>query len=224
MSELEDQLKTSIEEKLKWDSRVDFSSIDLKVDEGTVKVMGKSPSLYEKKIVTQDIKEVPGVIDVENNLDVKYPPLPEQEQYNDEDLKKNVKIALELNVSIDATQIEVKVFNGIATLEGSVDAYWKKEIAEDVVSEVSGIIDVINKIIIIPTEDLIDQKIAENIMATVDRFYNLDPDEIDLQVEEGQVKIMGKVDDWKAYQAAMDAIRFTAGVKDIEDELEIKVM
>jgi len=220
----EDDLRKNIEDKLNWDTRIDSSNIEIDVnDEGLVQIQGKVPSFSMKKIVSEDIRELSGVSKVKNDLTVEYTATVElKDQPTDAEIKKNVKIALELNASIDATKIEVEVYSKIVKLRGTVNSFWKKEIAENVTSEVKGVTDVINEINIIPTENIFDKMIAKNITSILERFYNVNPDNLDIFVKDGKVRVSGRVNDWAAYDVTMKAVKYTSGVKDIEDDIIIK--
>jgi len=108
------------------------------------------------------------------------------------------------------------------TLEGSVDAYWKKSRAESIASGISGVLDIINKSTIIPSENFIDKEIAEDIIGSVSRNFNVNAEKVDVKIENGEVTLSGSVADWTAYRAVLDAAEFTAGVVDIDDNLIIE--
>jgi osmotically-inducible protein OsmY len=223
MNKSEESIKKNIEDILNWDTRVDNSKIDFEIEDGRVSLKGKVPSLHMKKIIKEDIKKIAGVSEIKNDVMVEYVTGAKiKKTILDKELKNNVKIALELNPSLDAININVEVINRFVKLRGSVDSYWKKEIAEKVTSEVKGVADVINEITIIPTEDNIDEMIAKNIINILERFYNVNPDNLDIIVKDGIVSVKGTVNDWEAYDLTMKVIKYTSGVKDIEDDLIIK--
>lgn len=221
MNEYDKVLKNDIMKILKWDDRVDISEIDVSVKNGNVEIKGSIPSYYARAVVGADVWRIRGVKSLSNQLIVKYTAASNVPTHTDSSIRNNVKISLEMNVSIDASNIEVIVQNGIVTLKGFVDAYWKKDIAESIVSEQYGVLDIINKIAIIPTKEYIDKEIADSIITVIDKFYNLKLDDIDVEVTEGKVTLKGRVSDWEAYNAAMDVVRYTTGIVDIDDNLVI---
>jgi hyperosmotically inducible protein len=221
MSEYDEELKGDIIKILKWDDRVDSSEIDVSVKNRRVTIKGTIPSYYARAIVGADVWRIRGVKSLSNQLNVKYPTATNTPKESDATIRNNIKISLEMNVNIDASNIEVSVQNGIVTLEGFVDSYWKKEIAESIASEHHGVIDIINKIAIVPTKEYVDKEIADDIITIIDKFYNLDIGDIDVKVNQGKVTLMGEVSDWEAYNTAIDAVRYTAGTIEIDDNLVI---
>ncbi|MFX1589533.1 MAG: BON domain-containing protein [Promethearchaeota archaeon] len=217
------EIEEKVKEQLRWDDRINDINIFVSARDGNIKVYGSISSYYAKKLVTENAKKINGVSSIENDLKVRYLPVPEKGLPSDKELENNIKVALELNVSINASKISVEVNKGIANLEGTVDAYWKKDIVESIVSGFNGIIDIVNKIAIIHMGHE-DEKIAEDIIGTLDRYRNVNVNDIKIAVEDGKVSISGKVSDWEAYDAAMDAIHHTHGVNDIKDNLIIASM
>ena len=220
MSISEEKIKKDIVDQLYWDSRVDASEIEVEVDGNRVKLEGKVPNYSAKGAASADAWAINGVKQVDNFIDVEYPP--SVSVPTDEEIKADIETSLELNLSLDAEGIDVSVTAGIVTLEGSVDAYWKKPRAESIASGVSGVLDIINKLTIVPSENFIDKEIAEDIIGSISRNFNVNAEKVDVKVERGKVTLSGSVADWTAYRAVMDAAEFTAGVIDIDDNLIIE--
>jgi len=220
MSISEEKIKKDIVDQLYWDSRVDASEIKVKVDGNRVKLEGKVPNYSAKGAASADAWSINGVQEVDNFIDVEYPP--SVSVPTDEEIKADIETSLELNLSIDAEDISISVTAGIVTLEGSVDAYWKKSRAESIASGVSGVLDIINKLTIVPSENFIDKEIAEDIIGSISRNFNVNAEKVDVKVEKGKVSLSGSVADWTAYRAVMDAAEFTAGVVDMDDNLVIE--
>jgi len=124
---------------------------------------------------------------------------------------------------IDSSKIEVSVDDGLVTLEGSVDAYWKKIRAENMIFDIRGVTGVSNKLTIVPTKDFMDEQIANSIISAMDRNLNVDAETIDVTVENGIATLSGSVSTLAAYQAAYNAAAYTSGVIDIIDNLTIGV-
>lgn len=216
----DEKIKKDVVDQLYWDSRVDASEIDIEVDDGKVILKGEVPDYGSKASASSDAWTIEGVTAVENDIQVNYPSA--MTVPTDEDLASNIRTSLELDADIDATDIDISVTGGIVTLEGAVDTYWKKERVEDVASNAEGLVDLVNKISIVPTEDFLDKNIAEEIVGSISRNFNVDEEEIDVIVKDGEVTLSGKVDDWNAYRAVLDAAEFTPGVTDVKDHLIIE--
>jgi osmotically-inducible protein OsmY len=140
----------------------------------------------------------------------------------DEEIRENVKKALELASDIEDKDIVVIVNDGIVILKGSVPSYWQKSRIEHIIAGITGVFEINDILTIVPTKSFIDKEIAGDIISALERNYSVDAEKIDVLVEDGIVTLSGDVNDWRAYDAAMNTASFTAGIIDIVDHLEIK--
>lgn len=216
---MEEEILKRITDQLYWDDRVDATNIQIQVDDRTVKLSGSVPSYSARQAAVFDAWSARDVQKVINDIEVKYPPA--LEIPTDQEIESNIQSILEWNPNIDEATITVQVKNGYVTLEGSVDAYWKKVKAEQSIGGVVGVIDITNKLAIVPTRAVADEEIAQNIMSAIDRKIRVDVESVNVKVVDGKVTLSGTVSDWEAYNAAKEAAEVTEGVKDIEDQILI---
>jgi osmotically-inducible protein OsmY len=71
----------------------------------------------------------------------------------------------------------------------------------------------------VPTKKQSDAAIAEAIVAALNRNKWIDPNRIDVVVENGVVTLSGTVMNWAARRGANDIAAYTPGVVDIQDNL-----
>lgn len=64
-------IKSNVETALFYDSWVDSQRVNVDVKDGTVTLTGTVNSSFEKRAAGDDAWEVPGVRDVQNNLQIK---------------------------------------------------------------------------------------------------------------------------------------------------------
>jgi len=219
MESLDEQIKLSVVDQLKWDSRVDISDIDVAVSGGTVKLKGSVPSYRMREIAARDVLDVDGVTYLANELKVQYNPavvLPDDEQ-----IKDNIEKMFSWDPEIEPENIAVTVSAGKVTLEGSVNAIWKKLKSQDIASNVTGVFQVINKLAVVPTDTYIDQNISETIMASLERNAHVNARDVHIKVENQIVTLSGKIPGWKAYHAAQDAALYTRGVVQVHNNLVV---
>jgi osmotically-inducible protein OsmY len=212
-------IKKDIVDQLYWDHRVDASDVKVDIKDDKVTLWGTVPSYFARNAAFYDTYSITGVTKIENNITVKYPTIPELP--SDQDIQAHIENLLLWNESIDSTNINVTVNTGIVTLTGSVDAYWKKLTAENVVGRARGVLDINNELAVVPTKNVVDKAIAKDIVNAIDRHYGLDPEEIDVRVSKGKVTLSGEVKSWLDYRSAMNIAEFTIGVKDVDDKLII---
>jgi osmotically-inducible protein OsmY len=217
----QENIKKNVVDQLYWDSSVDASDIEVQVDEdGQVTLSGSVPSYSAKKSATSTVWAVSGVTAVDNQIAVKYPSAVEYP--SDSDIKSNVESILLWNTEIDSSEIEVTVDDNIVTLEGTVESYWKKVRAEEL-SDVTGVFSIVNKLAVVPTEDVVDEDIAENVEEALDRNMMVSVDDVNVKVENGEVTLTGDVPNWSAYTSAEDSAFYTLGVKEVDNRLRIEM-
>jgi osmotically-inducible protein OsmY len=81
---------------------------------------------------------------------------------------------------------------GEVTLEGAVPTYWEKIKAEKISLEAAGSTRVINQLAVVPTRDYVDEAIAEDIIAAIDRNINIDAECVNVKVERSVVSLFRK--------------------------------
>ena len=85
----------------------------------------------------------------------------------------------------------------------------------------TGVSQIINKLVIVPTATFFDQDILEEITTVFDRNIRIDVQEVNVKVENQIVILSGKVPSWKAYHAARDIALYTRGVIDVQNNLVV---
>lgn len=207
-----DELRKKIREQLYWDARVDALNIRVEVHDGVAKLSGEVPSQQAKRSAAYNAHAIRGIRSVENNLKVKYRGV----VLNDEDIAHGIKDSLMWDSDIDALKVDVEVESGVVTLKGSVDAYWKKYWAESHAGDISGVLDVRNELTIVPTEKVSDEVLAKEIMESLKRNMFTEPEDIDVSVSNGAVRLSGTVKSWFIKNQAIGAASYTHGVKDVD--------
>jgi len=111
------------------------------VDDGVVTLDGDLPSRAHKRLAGVLSWWVPGTRDVVDGLGVLSP-----EQDNDEEVSDAVRMALEKDPFVDASQTRVRTVDGVVQLTGLVVNDSQREMAEEDAWYVLGVTDVINAI------------------------------------------------------------------------------
>src|SRR5919108_3737404 len=131
-----------------WDSRVDASKVSVKVDNGIVTLSGTVPSYSSRAAASEDAWLITGVRDVENQLKVDF----RTTVPSDEEIASNIQDQFRWDNDLYPYDIQVTVLTGWVTLEGTVDAFWKKVRAEDLAFSMRGVLGLTNKIAVVPTQ------------------------------------------------------------------------
>ncbi len=213
-----EEIRQKIIAHLKWDNRIDASMINVDIIGNSVVLSGYVKSASERDAAEYDVRSIPGVIKIENKLEIR---LEEIERHSDDQIAWNVKSMLTLNAEIDDNKIDISVNKSIVILKGSVDQYWKKTRTEELVSTVPGVIGVINTLTVVHTQIPFDQSIAQDIMKALERIGTINLEAITVEVEGGRVVLRGKVPDWHSYSSAHNIVKYTRGVTDLTNNLII---
>jgi osmotically-inducible protein OsmY len=137
------ELVEMVQSRLKWDSSIDESHIEVRVDNGEVMLEGSVPA-YWKKTDAEDLAlGVKGVLGVKNHLTV----VP-TEKASDREIAKDIETALERSLNVDAGPVNVKVENGEVTLSGKVASGTAFRAAYEISLYTTGVTEVDNQLII----------------------------------------------------------------------------
>ncbi len=217
MQSIDEEVKRDIVDQLYWDSRVDAANVSVTVDKGAVTLSGTVNNYAALQAAITDAWTTPGVASVENNLEVNYRvPVPD-----DQEIRERIELLLEWNPVMESGEITVSVNSGWVILEGSVDTLWQKNRAEYIALDVMGVVGVTNKLSVVPTRDILDQKIGTDIQGALQRNGEINVNWLNVSVENGTVILSGTVPTQSARRAVYETVLFTAGVKSIEDNLNV---
>lgn len=219
MDRTKEDIKRDVVDELYWDYRVDASEIKVEVSDSTVKLTGTVPSYAAWNAAYNDAWNIDGVSNVTNLLEVKFPK--NLDIPFDEEIKNNVKSTLTWHPDIYSLDIDVSVTGGIVRLEGTVDVYWKSWRAEELVSNLRGVIGVENHLSVVPTESLLDKDIAKDIEAALERNLYVDAEDVTVKVENGKVTLIGTAPTYYARGRAQDTAAFTAGVVEVDNNIVV---
>ncbi|MER2268284.1 BON domain-containing protein [Methylobacterium oxalidis] len=107
---------------LEWDVQIPERSVSLKVQKGCVTVEGCVPYYHQKAAVDKALRRLAGVTDIVNLIAVKPPAQPAE-------VKARILAALKRNAK-DPETIRVKVEGDKVILDGCVDVWRERKIAE----------------------------------------------------------------------------------------------
>lgn len=215
-------IKKNIIDQLYWDDRVVASDIDVNVMDGEVELVGTVPTYGARLAAEADAVVVPGVRNVANNLNVKYPAT--DVMPTDDEITSNIENVFNWNNNLDLSSMKVYTEQGSVNLEGSVTSIWRKILAEDLALSVKGVVNVKNKLSVVPGKDVVDEVVAEDIVNALDRNQMINVEDVDVKVDNGIVTLTGTVSDWHTRLQVYNTALYTRGVIDIRDQLVIKIV
>ena len=141
----------------------------------------------------------------------------------DEEIQNAVIEEFKWDARIAPTEIGVTVKDGVVTLVGTVDSYWKKWEAEEIASRVGGVRAVANELEVkLPSsEERTDEDIARAVKQALEQSLTV-PETVTATVESGWITLRGDVEWDYQRKAAEKAVRHLKGVKGVINEILVK--
>mgnify|MGYP006287748645 CR=1 FL=1 len=215
------EIKKEIIDRLYWDSRINASDVQVDITgEGNVLLHGTVPSFRALRAAEQDAWGTAGVLSVTNDISVAYPD--EAGKPGDDDIRDSIRNSLAWNPVVNEDDIDITASDGTAILEGTVTSLWGKSRVEEIAYDITGVINVVNKLAVVPTDSYSDKNIADRIISVFERNIYIDTEHIDVSVENGYVTVRGTVPSWPVYSTVTTAAKRMQGVVEVKNELKIK--
>lgn len=142
----------------------------------------------------------------------------------DLDLKKEVQEALDWEPALDASAIHVSVQDGIVTLTGSVPNFPEKHLAEQAAGLVRGVKAVACELAVAlpPVNSRSDEEIARAAADAIAWNTLLAKTNIQVFVDNARITLEGHVPWQYQRQLADHAVRYLAGVRDVNDHIVVR--
>jgi len=194
------------------------------VHQGAVVLTGDVGNAYEKTRAGDEVRWIPGVRDVRNELQVVQwdeqgtraaPPAP-----SDGELLSSVTAALDQDQRLDADDVTVEVRGGIVTLLGEVPTAHQREVAGADARDVVGTVWVTNELTVAPlaaSDELTRTEIQDGLTGD----YALGDHDVGVKVDGGVVTLTGDVDNLWLKAHAAEVARRSAGVVAVVNEIDV---
>lgn len=211
------ELVQKILRELKWDSRINWGSINVEVNNSVATLSG-TVSSYAQKIAAQEAAHrVAGVLDVANDIQVK---AIDSFARTDTEIASAVRNSLEWDALVPNELITSTVSNGWVTLDGEVD-YWRERVdAEDAIRRLAGVVGVINQITI--RKRTVDAtELRDHIEFALERRADREANRLRIEVSDGAVDLWGRVHSWQEKRAVVGSIGHAPGVTQVRDHLRV---
>lgn len=140
-------LQEEVVDELRWDPEVEATEIGVTVKDGVVTVRGEVSSLSQRWAVERAIKRVRGVRAVADEITVQLPGLSER---TDVQLAEAAANVLAWSTIVPRDHVKVTVQDGWITLDGTVQWWYQKRAAEDIVRSLTGVKGISNQVTVVP--------------------------------------------------------------------------
>jgi osmotically-inducible protein OsmY len=210
------QLQQDVMDELQWEPRVDHANIGVAATDGVITLSGFVHSYAEKMAAENAARRVKGVRGLAQEIEVR---LPSDAKTADPEIAKRIADMFEWSSLIPKHKLGVKVEHGWVTLTGTVDGYFQRKSAGDLVSRISGVTGVSNRIVIKEVPSPADVK--DRIVAAFRRNADLDARTITVASDGSTVRLGGQVHAWYERQIAERAAWSAPGVSRVEDNIVV---
>lgn len=221
------EVQRDVQERLRWDALLEHGLVDVRVNDGTVELIGTVGSAAERRrarasawVAGTKQVDVSG-LQVQAWADeplVRDPALPAP---TDEQIAAAIELAMIYDPAVLSYEIDPQVSGGVVTLTGKVDNPRTRDAAERIASSTIGATRVDNRITIEPAEAIDDQALAARIDQALLRNAVTASYEIDVAVDDGRVTLTGAVDDYAEFGEASDVASGFAGVRSVSNQLTV---
>jgi osmotically-inducible protein OsmY len=215
-----DKVKSDILEALDYDPRVSGIHVTfIDVDDSEVVLEGTAPNEQASLAAQYDAWAVARIGKIKNQLrvvDKDHLRVPANEQ-----LKDRAQSLFGSFPELNTNDIFISAEPGKILLDGSVKEYSLKKKAEEVAFLVDGVMEVINRLAIVPADNPIDQSIGRKL---TDYFYkniNFDVNTVHALIQDGNVKVFGYIPNEKDIRTIIDFAYSLHGVVHVDEELKI---
>ena len=158
-STLDDLIRTSAENSYVFKTYLKDDDIKIQSEDGVVSLTGTVSEESHKSLAQETVAGLPGVISVENRLEVKNGHPAEK---SDAWLSEKVKTTLLLHQNVGAlTAVSSK--DGIVTLQGEATSQAQKDLTTEYARDVEGVKEVRNEMIVSNTGEKTPRTIVETI-------------------------------------------------------------
>lgn len=215
---LAQDLRQQLLEELDWEPKLGTSQVDVKIsDYGVVTLTGLVKSYAEKVAAERATRRVRGVHAVVNDIDIL---LPMTHERSDPAIAEAVVRALEWDVLVPHTTIDVRVSDGWVRLSGTVDWNYQRAAAGDAVQFLAGVKGITNLITVKPRVMVPD--IKTRIEAALRRNAEVEAHGITVHLQDSTVTLRGHVQSLAERVAAESAVWAAPGVNTVNNELAIE--
>lgn len=208
-------VKKLVEDELQFQPSVDAAHIGVSVNKGIVHLNGRVASFAQKSAIESAVKRVKGVRGYVEDMIVQ----PSGDVHSDDAIAIQVANILEWDALLPKNAIKVKVEQGWVSLSGDVEWAYQRLAAEAGLRRLEGVRGLTNLIMIKPKVAVGD--IKRRIEEALGRQAEVEANHIVITVQDGKVRLDGKVRAWHERDIVERAAWSAPGVTAVDDHVTV---
>jgi hyperosmotically inducible protein len=227
-SQLDDRIASTARKSYVFKTFLQDDEINIESRDGAVTLTGVVADNLNKSLAQETMASLPGVISVDNRLEIKGAP---PSVNSDAWVRAKVKRTLFFHRSVSAGTTEVDVKDGIVTLRGIAASEAQKELTTEYAKDVEGVKDVNNEMTVSPTSPntvtsigtaIDDASITAQVKLSL--LYHRSTSAMNTKVEtnNGDVMLYGKANNAAEATLATKLALDVNGVKGVKNRMTIE--
>lgn len=225
----EREIKNDVERRLTSDLLVNKGAVQVRVDGMEVKLSGKVASAAERERAADDAW-IAGVAKVDDSELVVEPwqydpfrrPGDDVAPDTDSEVENAIKDAFLYDPRVLSPELRVTVFDGMATLSGTVDSLAAKIAAAEDARNTVGILRIHNRVVVKSEDKLDSNELAKRVDDAIHRDSFLTPGDVHAAVDGRTVFLLGNVNTRLEKRHATDVLARVQGVTDLKNLLRVQ--
>lgn len=213
----DNDIRNDILEELDWDPEIDASDISVTVLDGAVTLKGTVDSYPKRWAAERAVRRVRGVLAIAQDIRVV---LATESVRDDSELARRIAHVLEWDPDLPHEAIRAEVRNGDVVLTGDVKWLYQRELAERHIARLTGVKSIENRIRVHHQSAVRD--VRREIMRALHRNADVEAGEIQIDIEDGVVRLSGSVRAPHEKDLVRLAVQSAPGVVAVRDELRVR--
>lgn len=216
----DEEISAAIREAFRHDIRIQGDEPEFTVKNGKVTFLGEVGNASTIKAAEEITRQIIGVKEIQNLARVNPSIIT-----GDNQLAQHIRDAIEIDPLVNENSISVNVVDRVAKLHGEAASPYEAYRAEDIAASINGIAGVENKIEVsngLNKEAMAerDAEIRQRILESYRWNVFVEPENIEVEVENGIAVLKGQVDSNTEFLTAED-LAYDAGATNVYNNIEI---
>jgi osmotically-inducible protein OsmY len=139
MKTSDDQIAERALKVMAWDARLPADAVSVRVEKGWVTLEGAVPWHFQKRACESAVRKLSGVVGVSNLIKV-------EPRVDAADIREKIVSALKRNAEVEAGRIHITVNGDTVTIDGTVKAWYERDLVEQAAWSAPGVASVIDRV------------------------------------------------------------------------------